>query len=134
MPVPPRKVIYGDLIGKTVYLAGPMSGFAHKNVPAFQAAEAYIKSCHAKVISPVHMAGDLAYAEYLQLSVKHLADCDVTVFLPGWENSPGAKVVYTAARALGLTLAGLYTANGPGCCDPRGLTWWSERAPHRVVL
>lgn len=120
----------------TVYIAGPMSGIAQFNFPAFIAAAAALRAQGITVISPaetdpedvrqVAMAspdgkydangkvGHESWGDMLARDVKMLADgmlvyppatngaenaplpellkVDGIVFLPGWENSKGARL------------------------------------------
>lgn len=97
-----------------LYLAGPMTGYAQFNFPAFHAAAIVIRAAGFDVISPAEMdaesdvaekamastTGDLTdagiketWGDLLARDVKLIADSvDGVVFLPGWEKSRGARL------------------------------------------
>lgn len=99
---------------KPVYIGGPMSGIAHFNFPAFDAAAAHLRGLGWDVVSPSEMdipevrASALAspdgkpmgvggtWGDFLSRDVKVVAD-DVSgiVLLPGWAESRGAVLETT---------------------------------------
>lgn len=97
--------------GEKVYLSGPMTGIEDFNFPAFREAADALRAKGFDVVSPHEldesepddiMADDDPYGEhyvtYLARDVKHVADVDALVVLPGWDKSRGAKFeTYVAA-------------------------------------
>ena len=108
------------------YLAGPMTGIANFNFPAFNAAAAKLRAGGHEVFNPAERdierhggvdisadnhAGDPALAAKSHgFSLRDaLADdaafickvADAIAMLPGWENSKGARAEHALAFALG---------------------------------
>jgi hypothetical protein len=104
---------------RKVYLAGPMSGLADFNYPAFRAATADLRGRGLAVVCPTetdavhgwepgeHDPKDLDAAVYRQclrhaLRAALADDVDGCVVLPGWEASTGARTEVAVIRALRL--------------------------------
>lgn len=117
-----------------VYLAGPMTGIAEFNFPAFDAAAAKLRDLGYVVFNPADndrykhgfdptgMTGSENVAEHGLDRRKVLADdlawicaeADLVAVLPDWEIASGARAEVATARALDIpvtTVAGL-TAGG----------------------
>lgn len=95
------------------YLAGPMRGIPEFNFPAFYAAAAVLRERGYEVWSPaendVHEDGfdptkDVAQPmrHYMKRDLPAVLNADFVAVLPGWENSQGATLEVTVARACGL--------------------------------
>ena len=102
----------------TLYLAGPMSGIAEFNAPAFDAATAAWRAVGFKVYNPVEhdrddmgvdhtlyhdgdvSATQIPYTTFLREAVKAVASCEAIAMLPGWQASNGANLELYVARAL----------------------------------
>jgi hypothetical protein len=98
-----------------VYIAGPMSNLPQFNFPAFYAAAAALRAIGFEVVSPAEMddaedkgvallsaTGNPAdakrsWGDFLARDVKLLADGGIEgiVFLPGWQDSRGARLEAT---------------------------------------
>lgn len=106
-----------NLYGKTVYLAGKMSGCEDYNFPAFHEAAQSLRDLGISVESPAEMEDLNDYKDgvtpeqYRQLLTRDLSlisgmgringrPVDAVVVLLGWEESPGAKAEVAFARAL----------------------------------
>ncbi len=90
-----------------VYVAGPMTGYAEYNFPAFHVAAARLRLEGYEVVNPAeHFDGrtDLPRETYLRADVIMLAQCNSIAMLPGWQESRGAKLEYLLARELGLAV------------------------------
>lgn len=117
-----------------VYLAGPMTGIAEFNFPAFDAAASKLRDLGYVVFNPADndrdkhgfdptgMTGSENVAEHGLDRRKVLADdlawicaeADLVAVLPDWEIASGARAEVATARALDIpvtTVAGL-TAGG----------------------
>ena len=90
---------------KRIYIAGPMTGRADHNYPAFAAAAERLRGAGWDVVNPAENFGgrtDLPRETYLRADVALLVCCDAVALLPGWEESLGAKMEYLLARAFGM--------------------------------
>lgn len=103
-----------------IYIAGPMTGIKDWNFPAFFAAEETLKRLGHEPINPAHNDGDtvekallsagspdkpnFTWASYMQRDLPHVLGCDALCLLPGWQDSKGAQLEVTVAKAIGLPL------------------------------
>ncbi|WP_369050492.1 DUF4406 domain-containing protein [Burkholderia gladioli] len=87
-----------------LYLAGPMSGIAELNFPAFRAEAVRLRSLGFEIINPAEINADTtaAWLDCMRADIKQLVDCDGIALLDGWEGSRGAGVEHQLARGLGL--------------------------------
>lgn len=109
-----------------LYVAGPMTGYPHFNIPAFDAMAAELRANGHEVISPaelddpddraaalaspdgsaLHYGSDAlrkqTWGDFLARDVKLLADDGIegVVVLPGWNHSRGALLETYVARML----------------------------------
>lgn len=97
------------------YLAGPMTGYADNNFPAFRDAAERLRNEGWEIISPVEMdeqdgiaqdsvLGDPEYKDALARDLRKIMDSEAIVFLPGWQTSRGAKTELSLARHYGLEI------------------------------
>lgn len=93
-----------DLAGVKVYIAGPMSGLAMLNRPAFFAAEAYLHGQGARVMNPAVLPDGWDHDAYMRITIPMMMECDAVAFLPSWQQSKGSRQAFTRARAFGLDL------------------------------
>jgi hypothetical protein len=91
---------------KRIYIAGPMTGLPEFNFPAFQEAAAALRARGFHVENPAENPTPPcgSWLAYMRMAVAQVAKVDAVALLPGWENSRGAKVEYTLATSLGLTV------------------------------
>ena len=123
-----------------VYLAGPMTGLADFNFPAFHAAAAALRAAGWDVVNPAENFGgrtDLPRETYLRADIVLLVECDAIAMLPGWRKSRGARLEYVIAHELGLGL--LHSMDCPLLAPPpRPLFAFeddsSRTANHRSIL
>ena len=90
-----------------IYIAGPMTGHADHNYPAFHTAAKWLRDAGWDVANPAENFGgctDLPRESYLRADVALLVDCAAMALLPGWEESSGAKLEYLLARAFGMEI------------------------------
>jgi len=101
---------------KTIYIAGPMSGIAQLNFPAFNAEAARLRALGHAVINPAEINGDdpeavaamsaVGLAQHwrncMRADITALMTCDAISMLPGWEHSKGATIEHYNARSLGF--------------------------------
>lgn len=89
----------------TIYIAGPMTGLPNFNHFEFNRVASYLRGEGHDVINPAEFFdGDTTrqHHEYMREAVAALLRCDVLVFLPGHENSRGARIELQIADAIGL--------------------------------
>ncbi len=87
-----------NLSDRKVYIAGPMTGLPEFNYPTFFAAEEYLRSHGAKVMNPAVLPKGFEHHEYMQIAIPMLQTCEVVAFLPGWQQSKGARMEFTKAH------------------------------------
>lgn len=96
---------------RRVYVAGPMSGIAEHNFPAFNEAASRLRAQGLVVVNPAELnvgqEGD--WAACMRRDVAEMVTCDTLALLPGWDRSRGALVEVRLARDLGLRVTDLET-------------------------
>ena len=87
-----------------LYISGPMTGIPGLNKPAFNEAEVQLDAAGHSVINPVKngVPDTSPWLDHMRADIKMLMDCDGVAYLPGWENSRGAKIEMELARSLGF--------------------------------
>jgi hypothetical protein len=86
-----------------LYIAGPMSGYADFNYPAFRSAAEQLRAAGYAVGNPADLDGTgLPYKECIRLGLALLFTCDHLALLPGWERSRGAVLERQAAATVGM--------------------------------
>ncbi|MGL6392522.1 DUF4406 domain-containing protein [Aeromonas veronii] len=93
-----------DLTGVKVCIAGPMTGLPMFNRPAFFAAEAYLQAQGEVVINPAILPDGFRHDAYMRIAIPMMMECEAVAFLPGWQQSKGARQEFTRAHAFGLEL------------------------------
>lgn len=90
-----------------IYIAGPMTGIAENNYPAFLAAEEVLRERWGEVLNPARNFDGrkgLSWADYMRASIGQLVQATDAVFLPGWHASPGARMERKLAEDLKITI------------------------------
>ncbi len=86
-----------------LYVAGPMTGIADFNFPAFNTAAAELRAVGYDVANPAdHGQATKPWAYYMRLALKSMLDCDGVALLPGYSNSKGATLELHVAESLGM--------------------------------
>jgi hypothetical protein len=99
-----------------VYISGPVSGIANNNREAFDETEKRLldRNDAALVINPVRLGQgvdsqcknvfrrEARWEDYMRVCIRELCRADHIVYLPGWENSRGAKLEHAIADSLGI--------------------------------
>ena len=87
-----------------IYIAGPMTGYAELNFPAFHAEAKALRVAGLEVINPAEINVDpnMGWAACMRADIAQLVTCDRIHLLPGWSNSKGASLEHHIASALGL--------------------------------
>ena len=95
-----------------VYISGPITGRADRNVQAFDHAAAQLSRLGFDSVNPHDVgkeidtgffSGDEArWLAYMRADIKALVDCDALIMLDGWQFSRGATIEAILARDLGI--------------------------------
>jgi len=122
---------------RSIYIAGPMTGYPDFNFPAFDAARDYLER-DWNVISPADMDRELGFdaardevtAEFLRDSMRRdinaIMAADAVYALAGWEQSTGASAEVALAEWRGIPVYYEEVPNGtpalvaPIGSDPKG--------------
>ena len=89
-----------------VYVAGPMTGIADFNYPAFNAVADQLRGLGYEVENPADhgIVEGAQWADYMPYDLTRLGLCGVIALLPDWEKSQGAKLEVLIAERLGMTV------------------------------
>ena len=100
-----------------IYIAGPMSGITQFNYPEFFSVASDLRDLGHNVINPAETNGltiedalndvdanPRSWEYYMRKDVMSVAKVDAVCLLPGWQNSKGARLEVTVAKALGIPL------------------------------
>jgi hypothetical protein len=92
----------------SIYIAGPMTGLADLNFPAFHAEAARLRALGHEVINPAEINPDqhMTWLQCMRTDIAALVFCDAIQLLPGWQNSKGATLEHHIAERLGLQIFG----------------------------
>ncbi|WP_256588086.1 DUF4406 domain-containing protein [Pseudomonas sp. LG1D9] len=87
-----------------VYIAGPMTGIADYNFPAFNAMADKMRAAGWHVENPADhgLVPGAQWADYLRYDIGCLASCEAIMLLPGWTASRGARLEVSIAKELGV--------------------------------
>lgn len=97
-----------------IYISGPITGNpGYKSV--FAEAEELIKSLHAEPINPADNPDELPYREYIDIGMEKLMHCDMICMLPGWADSPGARLEHEYATVVRMPILHMGMKNGNLC-------------------
>lgn len=97
-----------------VYISGPMTGLPEFNFPAFNEAARFLRGVGHTVINPAeNFGGDttLSWTDYIRKDIADILTVEGVAVLPGWEESRGARLEVSIARALGLPVFEAMGAN-----------------------
>lgn len=89
-----------------VYIAGPMTGIAEYNFPAFHAAAAELTAQGLTPVNPADhgLVEGAQWNDYLRYDIAQLATCEAIYFLSGWTASRGARLEHGLAQSLGMAM------------------------------
>lgn len=98
---------------KVVYIAGPMTGLADFNYPAFQEAGFELALRGYEVLNPVQIENwntlgrPQAWDWYMRHAIAMVLRAEGIALLPDWEKSRGARLERTIASELSLDVRDL---------------------------
>ena len=95
-----------DMTHTLAYLAGPMTGFAKFNHPAFHAAEKHLRGLGCHIVNPAKNGLPIGapWETHMRRDIQMMMECDTIILLPGWEDSRGACIESDLARSLGMAV------------------------------
>lgn len=76
---------------KTVYLSGPITG-VEKYWEPFENTDDALTALGYVVLNPARLPQGMTDEQYMRICMAMIDSADVVLFLPGWENSKGAKL------------------------------------------
>ncbi len=91
---------------KKVYISGKITGDEAAAKGRFAQAKKTLIAQGYIVVNPMDLSHDhdKTWESFMKVCIKALCDCDMIYQLPDWEDSQGAKMEFTLANRLGLTL------------------------------
>jgi len=95
----------GGLARPTIYIAGPMTGYADFNFPLFDKTADEWDGRGYAVLNPAdayRKRQDLSYQQYMKSALYLLMQAGAIALLPGWQDSQGACMEALVAKRLGL--------------------------------
>jgi hypothetical protein len=83
------------------YIAGPITGVAKLNRPAFERMSATLNRESVIVLNPMDLPSGLSEFAYMDICLAMVRHCDAVVALDGWQVSKGARAEIALAEKLG---------------------------------
>ena len=74
-----------------IYLSGPITGVPNYWEP-FEKADDELTSEGYIVLNPARLPAGMTKEQYMIINIGNINAADAVVFLPGWQNSQGAKL------------------------------------------
>ncbi len=76
---------------KVIYISGPITGVP-QYYKAFEAMEDELSAIGYIPLSPSRLPQGMTNAQYMKICLSMIDTADAAIFLPGWENSVGARL------------------------------------------
>ncbi|WLG54051.1 DUF4406 domain-containing protein [Pseudomonas extremorientalis] len=98
-----------------VYVAGPMTGIADFNYPAFNAVADQLRAQGYEVENPADhgIVEGAHWADYMAYDLTRLGLCGVIALLPDCEKSEGARLEVLIAERPGMTVVNAHDLSSP---------------------
>lgn len=102
-------MVRNDGHSRSVYIAGPMTGYVMHNFPAFEAARCELR---LRGFVPMYSGQEVTnfshtWEYYMRKALQMLAKCQCIALLPGWEKSRGATLEQQIAVTLKMPVVKL---------------------------
>lgn len=85
-----------------LYIAGPMSGLPDYNYPAFHAAETVLRAAGHDVLNPATNPEQDSWEGYMRAAIGQVVQAEGIAWLPGSQDSRGARLELYLADRLGM--------------------------------
>lgn len=85
-----------------IYIAGPMTGLPHFNLPSFNQAAINLSFEKHVPLNPAILPDGLTEADYMAIGLTMLQRAEAIYLLTGWQFSAGARAEHALALKLGL--------------------------------
>jgi hypothetical protein len=94
---------------RTLYVAGPMTGYAANNYPAFNEATHELRKVGFEVVNPAEFGANspASYVELLKRDLHALLECDGVAVIDKWWESVGARNEVQVAGLLKMPVRSL---------------------------
>ncbi len=95
--------------GKIIYIAGPMTGHADWNYPAFNDKARELRALGYEVRNPAEteIEGEPEWIDWMERAIAMmLPECNAIYMLPGWSKSNGARIEHMIAWRQGMEIMG----------------------------
>jgi len=89
---------------KVIYIAGPITGVASLNRPAFDRMHASLIREGVIALNPMDLPSGLSEFAYMDICLAMVRHCDAVVMLDGWQESKGARAEHALAEKLGKSI------------------------------
>jgi hypothetical protein len=93
------------MMKKSIYIAGPMSGYPMFNRPAFNLEAYRLDGLGYAVINPATLPDGLSQTQYMSICIPMVIAADEVRILSGWQKSPGAIAEHALAEKLGKVIS-----------------------------
>lgn len=87
-----------------IYIAGPITGIADGNKPAFDAMAKYLTAKGYIVLNPHAMPAGMNEEAYMDICLAMVRHANALCLLKGWQASDGAQADLAYARKRGITV------------------------------
>lgn len=89
-----------------LYIAGPMTGVAELNHPAFHCAEKALREAGYEILNPARREADPTWSwhDYMRAGIRDVCAADGIALLDGWESSRGANLEVRVAAGIDLPI------------------------------